>query len=84
MIAFRDSNSENKKSKSLSKNLQNLLDIIYNLPEHYVGSYHENKNISDVIDIIYKILYTESNQSLHLIIDKNSNNSLDITIDKIE
>lgn len=84
MIAFRDSNSENKKSKSLSKNLQNLLDIIYNLPEHHIGSYHENKNISDIIDIIYKILYTESNQSLHLIIDKNSNNSLDITIDKIE
>lgn len=87
MIRFIDDNSSNNKSKpkSLEKSLQNLLDIIYNNPEYYTGSYHENQNISDVIDIIYKVLFVEEgNNSLHLIIDKKPNNSMDITVDKIE
>jgi len=86
MIGFRNdkfSNNKNK-SKNLQKSLQKLLDIIYNEPEHHDGSYHESQNISDVIEIIYKVLYQDNNDSLHLIIDKNPNNSLDITIDKIE
>ena len=87
MIRFRDDNFSNNKikPKSLEKSLQNLLDIIYNNPEHYTGSYHENQNISDVIEIIYKVLFVEEgNNSLHLIIDKKPNNSMDITVDKIE
>lgn len=87
MIRFRDDNFSNNKikPKSLEKSLQNLLDIIYNNPEHYTGSYHENQNISDVIEIIYKVLFVgDGNNSLHLIIDKKPNNSMDITVDKIE
>ena len=86
MISFRKNNNPNNKnkSKSLEKSLQSLLDIIYNEPEHYNGSYHEGQNISDVIGIIYKVLYQDNNDSLHLIIDKNSNDSLNTTIDKIE
>jgi hypothetical protein len=87
MIRFIDDNSSNNKSKpkSLEKSLQNLLNIIYNNPEYYNGSYHENQNISDVIEIIYKVLFVEEgNNSLHLIIDKKPNNSMDITVDKIE
>ena len=87
MIAFRDNTPERKKHKSLEgikDGLQELLDIIYNNPEHHSGSFHEESNISDVIDIVYKVLYEENNNSLHLIIDKKSNNSFNITIDKIK
>tara|TARA_Y100000361_G_C11161538_1_gene347718 strand:- start:3057 stop:3317 length:261 start_codon:yes stop_codon:yes gene_type:complete len=86
MIAFRDEGSESKTSseESIKDALQKLLDIIYDDPEYYPGSFHEDLNISDVIDLIYKILYADNNKSLHLIIDKKSNNSIDITVDKIE
>ena len=65
--------------------LQKLLDIIHENPEYYPGSFHEDVDISEIIQIIYDVLYNnKDNTSLHLIIDKNPNNSLDLTIDKIE
>lgn len=65
------------------KKMQKLLDIIYDEPEFYPGSFHPNTNISEIIDSIYKLLFEEDNKSLHIIIDKNSNESLNLTIDKI-
>ena len=77
MIAFRDEGSESKTSseESIKDALQKLLDIIYDDPEYYPGSFHEDLNISDVIDLIYKILYADNNKSLHLIIDKSLDNT---------
>lgn len=84
MIAFRDDENP-KKLDSLTKKLQKLLDIIHNDPDYYPGSFHQNVDISEIIQIIYDVLYNnQKNKSLHLIIDKKSNNSLDLTIDKIE
>lgn len=84
MIAFRDGKNP-KKSKDLLDKLQKLLDIVYDDPEYYSGSFHENVDITEIIQIIYDTLYNHSkNKSLHLIIDKKSNNSLNLTIDKIE
>lgn len=84
MISFRDEENR-KKRNSLTENLQKLLDIIHENPEYYPGSFHEDVDISEIIQIIYDVLYNnKNNTSLHLIIDKNPNNSLDLTIDKIE
>ena len=89
MIAFRNNGEENGGDDKLDKDkikksLQKLLDIIYNDPEFYPGSHHENVDISYVIQAIYQILFDEKNHSVHLIIDRKHNESLDLTIDKIE
>ena len=85
MIAFRDDSNKDKKLGDLTGKLQELLNIIHNNPEHYSGSFHENVDISEIIQVIYDNLYNEpKNSSLHLIIDKKPNNSLDLTIDRIE
>ena len=88
MIAFNNSrggkrNNEDSKDK-LTKQLQKLLDIIHNDPEFYPGSHHESIDISFAVQAIYQILFAENNKSLHLILDRQDNDSLDMTIDKIE
>lgn len=86
MISFRENDKgDDSPSHDLQKKLQKLLDIIHNQPEYYDGSYHENVDITEIIQVIYDTLYNHpSNQSLHLIIDKKPNNSLNLTIDRIE
>lgn len=87
MIAFRNSDGFNKKKpnkEKIEKNIQKLLDIIYNSPKYHTGSYHKDVNISQVIELIYDVLFVESNNSLHLIIDKTNKNSLNLTVDKID
>lgn len=84
MIAFRDGNNPDKSNNLITK-LQKLLDVIHNDPTYYPGSFHENVDISEIIQIIYDVLCNnQTNKALHIIIDKNPNNSLDLTIDKIE
>jgi hypothetical protein len=76
---------ENNEESNLTNKLQSLLSIIYENPKYYSGSYHENVDISEIAQIIYDNLYNHSeNKSLHLIIDKKPNNSLNLTIDRIE
>lgn len=89
MIAFRkqpDDEGDFKKSSKdkLAKSLQKLLDIIYNDPEFYPGSYHKNVDISQIVQCIYQVLFNDNNKSIHIILDRNKNESLDMTIDKIE
>jgi len=86
MIAFKNKGkSEGDSSEDdIAKSLQKLLDIIYNDPEFYPGSHHENIDIPYVIQAIYQILFSENNKSLHIILDRKENESLDMTIDKIE
>lgn len=89
MIAFRgngkgDSEGDELDKDKIKKSLQKLLDIIYHDPEFYPGSHHENVDISYVVQAIYQLLFDEKNHSVHLIIDRKHNESLDLTIDKIE
>ena len=87
MIAFRDGSSFNQdkpNKEKLQKSIQKLLDIIYNEPKYHDGSYHQDMNISEIIDLIYNVLFMDDNKSLHLIIDKTNKNSLNVTIDKID
>ena len=70
--------------EKLSKNLEKLLDVVFNDPTYYPGSFHKKTDISGVIDCVYTLLFEkQENTSIHLIIDKNSNNSINITVDKI-
>lgn len=87
MIAFRDNkNSNNKDSnnKDLSIKLQKLLDIIHGEENYYSGAFYENTNLAELINIVNGCLFKENQKSIHIIIDRKSNNSLDITIDKVE
>lgn len=81
MIAFRKGWEPN--NNVISK-LQKLLDLLDEGYEIDTGALYESKNIGDLIQIVYDSLYIKNNDCISLIINKNSNNSLDITIDKIE
>jgi|MEHZ01.5.fsa_nt_MEHZ011486721.1_6 hypothetical protein len=80
MIAFRKDEEPNKNTE---KGLKKLLDVLIGNVEYYNGSFFKNSDLTKLIEITYKTLFDEDNKSLHIIIDKNSNNSIDITIDKI-
>lgn len=82
MIAFREDFKKNKNKSSIDK-FQELLDIIYDKKKFHNGSFYESVDLSEIINIIYKVLYEEDNKSIQLIIDKNKNNSMDLTIDLI-
>ena len=87
MIAFRDNKNPNKKksnNKDLSSKLQNLLDIIHGDKKYYSGAFFENTNLAELIDIVNDSLFKENQKSIHIIIDRNPNNSIDITVDKVE
>lgn len=80
MIGFRKDKEPNKQSEVIQK----LLDILYNDEEYYVGSFHESSDLTELVQIVYKVLFDQKNESIQLIIDRNPNNSIDITIDKIK
>jgi hypothetical protein len=84
MINFRKGHEPNNSKNDLAKKLQKILDIVYNDAQYYPGSFHPDTDLSQVTDAIFQILFNEHNESVHIIIDKNPNNSLDMTIDKIE
>lgn len=84
MINFRKGHEPNNSDQDIIKKLQKILDIVNNDPEYYPGSFHSETDLSQITDAIYKILFQDGNESVHIIIDKNPNNSLDLTIDKIE
>lgn len=67
-----------------SEGFQQIIDIIHNNPEYYNGSYHKDTDISKILDCIYKTLFTDNHSSISLIVEKNSNNSLDLIVDVIK
>lgn len=89
MIAFN--NNQEPHEDKIHKGLSNLLNEILGLtpdstplsinfePEEY-----SNVNISDITQIIYDNLYQQHNTAISLLITKNKNNSLNLTVDIIE
>lgn len=72
------------KKNKLKKNYEILIDLILNNPKYYPGSFHENTNIIEISDCINNLLSDcDENKSIHFIIEKNANNGLNLTIDKI-
>lgn len=73
----------------MSKNKQNenykkLLDVILDSPKYYPGSFHKDSNLTELIDCVDQVLFKQDNDSMNIIIEKNSNNSLDLTVDLIK
>ena len=61
-----------------------LLKLIFEQSSHTAGSIHQDANLVDLVDLVDEILFKKNYNSVHIIIDKNANNSLDITINKVE
>lgn len=80
MISFRKEEDSNKQQKAYDK----LLEILSGKEEYYNGSFHEGSDLKELVNIVYKTLFDQNNNSIQLIIDKNPNNSIDITIDTIK
>lgn len=74
----------NKTSSNNKEAYQKLLSVLLQEEEYYNGSYFENTNIAHLIEIVNKVLFADKNNSVHLIIDKKGNYSMDITIDLIK
>lgn len=74
----------NINSAKQEKNTQRLVDIICNNPTYHLGSYHDQCDITTVVDCLYSLLYQEDNKEVHIIVEKNPNNSLSLTVDKLE
>lgn len=80
MISFRKKDDSNKMQDAYNK----LMQILSGEEEYYNGSFHEGSDLTELVQIVYKTLFDQNNNSIQLIIDKNPNNSIDITIDTIK
>lgn len=80
MISFRKEEDSNKQQKAYDK----LIEILSGKEEYYNGSFHEGSDLTELVQIVYKTLFDQKNNSIQLVIDKNPNNSIDITIDTIK
>lgn len=82
MICFAKNydNNSNKKSKSL----QMLLDSLYGDFDLVEGEEFKHSDLSELLEIAYNALFIQNKNLCQITINKNSNNSLDITINKIK
>lgn len=46
--------------------------------------FYSSVNLSEILNLIYQKMYKEDNEIISLIINKNENNSLDVSIDRIK
>jgi hypothetical protein len=81
MIRFADDKEPNNPDLDIEK-VKNILKKLFS--EYGLGAIKQNATLVDLVDIADRILFKENKKTLYLIIDRNSNNSLDITIEKIE
>ena len=79
-----NANEKPSNKNDLINKLQNLLDVIHNDPIYYNGSFHKDTNLVEVLNAIDVILFKDNNTSVHLIVEKKANNSMDMTIDLIK
>lgn len=79
MINFKKDSLDQKKEKAYEK----LMNILLEEDEYYNGSFFEKSDLSKLLEIVYDSLFNKENNSISIIVDKNPNNSIDITIDTI-
>lgn len=87
MIAFKDSfESEEDKIKKALKNLMKAVEEVGTDPllEEVEPSTYLDTDLSEIIDILYQSLFTDNNSAVNLIVTKNINNSLDLTIENLK
>jgi len=83
MIRFKDDNAPNKEGLDIEK-AKKILKLLFEQSAHTAGSIHQDANLVDLVNLADEILFKKNYNSVHMIIDKNPNNSLDITINKVE
>ena len=87
MIAFKDSfESEEDKIKKALKNLMKAVEEVGTDPllEEVEPSTYLDTDLSEIINILYQSLFTDNNSAVNLIITKNINSSLDLTIENLK
>jgi len=89
MIAFRkDWNpNEDEQIKEIIDKLKEILGEPNNnleLHEDIDQDFYSSINISEIINLIYNAMYQKNNEIISLLINKNPNNSLDVSIDYIK
>lgn len=89
MIAFRkDWNpNEDEQIKEIIDKLKEILGEPNNnleLHEDIDQDFYSSINISEIINLIYNAMYKKDNEIISLLINKNPNNSLDVSIDYIK
>jgi len=91
MIAFNRDFEENKFNKEAKDKLQDLLDLVFfqDLSSkedllNYINDskidYFEDVDLSNLIDLVYNILFVENKKELKLIIKRQENNSLKLEV----
>lgn len=91
MIAFNRDFEENKFNKEAKDKLQDLLDLVFfqDLSSkedllNYINDskidYSEDIDLSNLIDLVYDILFVENKKELKLIIKRQENNSLKLEV----
>ena len=95
MIAFRkdwDPNNNNDVDKLIEK-LKMMLGgthIEYNQEDLFDdyddidSNFYSSVNLSEVLNLIYQAMYQKNHEVISVVINKNENNSLDISIDPIK
>jgi hypothetical protein len=81
MINFANNDNDSREKKY--KKLQEILNKLYTEYDYYDGDFFHESDLSELLEISYNILFLQNKNSCQFTIDKNPNNSLDITIDKI-
>lgn len=88
MIAFRkgwEPNNDNvEKLVEKLKSILGNLNVEYDEAESYGDNFYSSISISEIIQLIYNAMYQNDNEMISLIINKNENNSLDVSIDYIK
>lgn len=80
MISFRKKDDSNKMQDAYDK----LMQILSGEKKYYNGSFHQSSDLTELVQIVYQVLFKDNNNSIQIIVDKNPNNSIDITIDTIK
>ena len=94
MISFNRGYSPDDENEELAKKLQKMLDKaleeeIDNIVDISMESLQDDDDddlieLSTLIDLVYEKLFVENNKKMTITIDKNPNNSLNLTVNDLQ
>ena len=85
MISFNDGYEPQGSSKMSKRELESLIKALMGADPYYNGSYHGGLSPTSLIEIIKYLMFTEDNDSIQVIIDKELDGyHLALTVDKKE
>lgn len=85
MISFNEGYEPENYSKMPKSELESLIKALMGADPYYNGSYHGGLSPASLIEIIKYLMFTEDNDSIQVIIDKELDGyHLALTVDKKE